>query len=363
MLKLRYVLQLFRKMKFKKIYNLFWCYCLWLNYPLRTKLISKFFPKIFKEDPYPPFLEVETTTKCPFRCKVCEHTYWDEPAVNMSFDDFVHIADQFPKLKWAGLTGIGESWANPRFGDMVEYLVRKSDPVIELVDNFSMMTEDRSRRVIELGVDIFFISIMGATKETYEKIMRGMNFDNVIGNIEAFFKIRDEFRSVTPLVNFHYVISRSNIDEAVVFLDFASKFKGKFYSVLYTPLLHAFDEVDDEVVTIEEVDVVKEKLVSRGKELGVLVSFNECLPSKKLSIRFCSNWIMPFIFVNGDVSVCCTSNEANQRQRQYMLSMGNIFQEDFEKIWWGDKYTKFRKLIRSGSTPDQCKDCPIYLHD
>jgi radical SAM protein with 4Fe4S-binding SPASM domain len=365
-IQIKYILQLLKNIYtvkgLKKLYNMLWSYTLWLNYPLRTKIVG-LYPKLFNREPYPPFVEIETTTKCPFKCKICEHTYWDQSEQNMSLEQFIHIADQFPKLKWAGITGIGESWSNPQFADMVQYLCEKSNPVIELVDNFALMTEARSRRMIELGVDIFFISMMGSSKETYEKIMNGMRFDNVTKNIERFFALKEELKSVTPVINFHYVISRSNIHEAVNFIDYVASFNADVWEILYTPILHTFSEIQDEEIAQAEVDELKPQLEGRAKKFGLRISYNECIPATRFPIRKCSNWIMPFVFVNGEVSPCCTSNEANQRDRQYRLSMGNIFQQNFNDIWYGEKYRKFREVLRCNGTPEQCRDCPIYVHE
>jgi radical SAM protein with 4Fe4S-binding SPASM domain len=360
-LQVKYVVQLLRKKKFKKLYNLIWSYALWLNYPLRTKLVADLYPSLFKKEPYPPFIEIETTTKCPFTCKICEHTYWNEPSINMSFEQFQHIVDQFPKLKWAGITGIGESWSNPRFGDMVRYLTKKSDPIIELVDNFSLMNEKRSRKMIEIGVDIFFISMMGASKETYEKIMGGMKFDKVTNNIKTFLKLKKNMNSVSPLVNFHYIICRTNIHESLAFLDYVAAFDSEIYEVLYTPILHTFKEIEDERISEDEVHEIKFKLEEKGRNLGIHIAFNECLPSNRLPIKKCSNWIMPFFFANGEVNPCCATNEANLRDRQNRLSMGNIYHTNFKDIWWGQKYEKFRMKIRKNKAPAQCAGCPIYL--
>ena len=66
-------------------------------------------------------MEIEVTTRCNLKCIICEHTYWDEPNRDMSFEQFKGIVDQFPKLKWIGLTGIGESFINKDFMKMLRY--------------------------------------------------------------------------------------------------------------------------------------------------------------------------------------------------------------------------------------------------
>jgi len=33
---------------------------------------------LYRYEPYPQYIEVEITTACNLRCRICEHTYWDE---------------------------------------------------------------------------------------------------------------------------------------------------------------------------------------------------------------------------------------------------------------------------------------------
>jgi hypothetical protein len=42
--------------------------------------------------------------------------------------------------------------------------------------------------------------------------------------------------------------------------------------------------------------------------------------------------------------------------------MGNVFEQPFRDIWWGKKYTAFRKQLREGKKPRACNDCCLYTH-
>ena len=80
---------------------------------------------IYKHRPFPSFIEVEVSTHCNLKCTMCEHTYWKEKDENMTFSNFIHILNQFPRLKWCGLTGIGESYLNPDFEKMLTECKRR----------------------------------------------------------------------------------------------------------------------------------------------------------------------------------------------------------------------------------------------
>ncbi|MCK5628450.1 radical SAM protein, partial [Candidatus Bathyarchaeota archaeon] len=139
--------------------------------------------------PYPSYIEIEVTTKCNLKCIMCEHTYWNETDRDMSFEDFKGIIDQFPRLKWIGLTGIGESFLNKDFIKMLRY-VKAKNIIVELYDTFYFVDGNVAEELIDLQVDNIFASIDAATKETYEKIRVGSNFERVINNVTNIFQLK-----------------------------------------------------------------------------------------------------------------------------------------------------------------------------
>lgn len=81
---------------------------------------------------------------------------------------------------------------------------------------------------------------------------------------------------------------------------------------------------------------------------------------KKPSINQCKELIMPFIFVDGDITPCCGQNEANARDWQHKTNLGNALKQPFRQIWYSPKYTRMRKMIRKNQCPPECALCPAY---
>jgi len=310
----------------------------------------------------PRMCEIETTTRCNLKCIFCEHTYWDEPPSSISFDSFKSIINQFPKLKWISLTGIGESFTFPHdYMRMMEYIKQKKI-FIELYDNFYFITPQISQRLIDMGVNKILISFDATTKKTYEKIRKGSNYERVLSNIEQFLKLKQESNKVFPKVSFHFVINKMNIGEAVPYLDFVrNRTNGMPIDVVYTRLLHTFKEIDKYYVEISS-DLIN-RIKRKASELDMNVLWNEDAYLDKPPIRECKKWIMPFIYASGHIIPCCTQNEGNRREYQKQTAMGNIFHESFNAIWTGDKYKQLKKQIRNNVVPKSCYDCPLYTVD
>lgn len=350
--KIKRVLFLLRKKGFRYTFNyVYFSLVFGTKNPFLIKLL-------YWLEPYPSFLEVEVTTRCPLKCIICERTYWQEPNRDMSLQEFKGIIDQFPGLKWMGLTGIGESFANKDFLDMLRY-VKGKNIFVELYDNFFLIDERIGREIIKMGVDKFFISLDAATKETYEKIRVGSDFGKVLDHLRAFFRVKKELKAHFPEVSFHYIVNSLNLGEIPQYIELVRSLvpEGR-PTVQFTRMLHSFPEVKNLFVEIPE-NIIRQT-EKKASVLGINVDWSADVPGAKPLVSKCTEWLMPFIFANGDVIPCCAENEAGNREFQKKTAMGNIFQQSFKEIWRGERYKNLRRALRAGQVPAACSKCPIY---
>src|SRR6266536_4720299 len=139
----------------------------------------------------PRSIQIECTTRCNLKCEFCELSYWTEKPSDLKLANMQKMVAHLPHLKRLDLTGIGESLMNRDFFKIVEFL-KSRGVYVTLNDNFTLMTDKTARRIIELGVDQIFLSLDGATKETYEKIRAGANFEKVLQNARGLVRIKRE---------------------------------------------------------------------------------------------------------------------------------------------------------------------------
>ncbi len=325
--------------------------------PLRNFIYFRLYPLI-DYTPFPSMIEIEATTTCNLRCTICEHTHWNEPPRNMTLEEFKGIIDQFPEVRAIALTGIGENFLNKDFLKMYEYIrERWPSAFIELYDNFYLVGEDVSRRLIDLSIDRVIISMEAATKDTYEKIRVGSNFERVLENIKNFVEIKSKENSPFPEIFFHFIVTNQNIHELPSYIKLVKGLGCVKISI--TNLLHPYHEVQHMMLHNIPEGIIKEAESVACKE-GITLLWNSNIPQKKPPITNCNNWIMPFIYVTGHVVPCCSMNEANVRQFQKDNSFGNVFEKPFKEIWYSDEFKAFRRAQRKGEVPVLCRDCPMY---
>ncbi len=83
-----------------------------------------------------------------------------------------------------------------------------------------------------------FISIDGATKETYEKIRVGSDFNRVVANIKRFIELKRQRKTYFPETILHFVLNKINQHEALYFVEFVKSLGGQ--TIFFTRLLHSF---------------------------------------------------------------------------------------------------------------------------
>src|SRR4030042_1284068 len=258
--------------------------------------------------PDPREVEIENTTICNLRCTMCEHTYWNERTRHMTFEEFKHIVDQFSRLQWIGLTGIGSSLLNRDFFKMLRYLRSKSRAIIiELFDTFHMLGGEAAKELIELQIDHIYASVDGATKRTYESVRVGAKFEDVIDNIKRFVELKRSMNAYFPELSFHYIIGQHNINELTQFVELAHSLR--VHKIFFTALLHSFDEIRDLLVADKkELEQRIDDARMKGLELGILVDHNLDTQEHRPPVRRCNAWVQPFIFSDGTVIACCAQN-------------------------------------------------------
>ncbi len=311
--------------------------------------------------PYPFKIEVEHTTICNKKCIICEHTSWKEKSERLTLEQLKQIVEQFPKLKWINITGEGDNFLNPDFLKIIEYL-RAKNISVNFVDEFDFIDADNARKLIELGVNNIWISMDGATKETYEKIKVGCSFAGAINNIKTLLRLKKELDSPFPTLCFRFIVNKLNYQEMPKMVELVHSLGnlGEGSRLEFAGLL-TFKEIEHlylPEVPKEVVESVKEK----AKKLGVKVSFSHFQKSELPSINKCTAWMEPYIMMGGYVMPCCAVLMSNKRDFLRKYAFGNIFEKPFKEIWYSERYKKFRETIlkKDKKVPILCAGCRGY---
>jgi radical SAM protein with 4Fe4S-binding SPASM domain len=146
-------------------------------------------------DAYPMTLIVENTGKCNLKCPMCPRELTDYPAEDFDYEVFKRVIDEVKDhseliFPW----GLGEPLINPDVFKMVRYC-KEAGLYTVLSTNATLLNEERSRLLLESGLDNLIIAFDGTTPEVYEKYRKNAKFDKVLDNILNFLKLKIQLQS------------------------------------------------------------------------------------------------------------------------------------------------------------------------
>jgi pyrroloquinoline quinone biosynthesis protein E len=316
--------------------------------------LAKHFPSVSIS---PRSIQIESTTRCNLKCTMCEISYWTEPGGDLQAENVRKMVEHLPGLKRVDLTGIGEALMNRGFFDTLRFL-KSRGMYVTLNDNFTLMTEEAARRIVELGVDQIFLSLDGATKETYERIRVGANFEKVVGNARRLIQIKRQMRKKRPEVKVNMVVCASNYRELPEIVELAHDIgigMVQFVNVITFDSTANLDTADVQ----RELRVKFHEALERARQLGILVKIELF---DKLPVQQCDfPWKRNFVTYDGYVHPCCYTTQTGDRAAQNQRSFGNLVDRSFEAIWNGHVYSGFRRKMQDGILPAACAHCPKYF--
>jgi radical SAM protein with 4Fe4S-binding SPASM domain len=298
----------------------------------------------------PVVAQIEATSHCNLKCKMCIRDKMGIPIGNMSFEDFKIILNKMDSLFKIHLQGQGESFLNPELFKMIRY-ANKRGVLIMLNTNGTILTPKIIEEICNVEIGGITVSIDSVKKENYEKIRIGANFEKVLNNVKSL-TTRLKERKKGTVVSLATVILRDNLNELPYFVHLASKLGAK--RILFQTIQGKKDYVDKyDAMTKKQVNLTKENLkdkIEETKRLAKKEGINVVFDQEK-STGCVWPWRSIYITWNGYVTPCCKILDYRKPL------FGNLLKEDFWKIWNGKDYQTYRKLLIKRKAPLNCLGC------
>ncbi|MFC1721652.1 radical SAM protein [Patescibacteria group bacterium] len=311
--------------------------------------------------PVPTEIQLEPSALCNLKCKMCT---LDKNIVGDKFltrQKFKKLLRDVGPLKTINFTGMGESLLNKD----LEFFIRETKQKgIEtyFITNGQLLSPQRSRQLIQAGLDKIAISIESADPKIYKEIRGGVSLSKLKLNLAGLESAIIEHRAKLE-VGFNVVLLKENINDLsslYKIIDLLDEFGFHFISfqnvhdVCKSGTLPHFKE--SKSLLMKNLMAIKEYCQRKGIEVS--------LPSVAIKPESCYYpWIYPFITAAGELLPCCIIPQFGTYQKIIdKYSWGNIFASNFTKVWNNSKAVAFRKSL-AGKQPDRhCRQCAKYLN-
>jgi MoaA/NifB/PqqE/SkfB family radical SAM enzyme len=174
---------------------------------------------------------IEPTNKCNLVCSMCMHRTWEEPQGEMSREVFTSILDSvkgLPEIPTIFFGGLGEPLSHPRIISMISQ-VKAARAKVELITNGTLLDEDCAQQLVDIGLDRIWISIDGATPESYADIRLGASFKEVVNNVKTLKRLRSRGHFPKPEIGIVFVAMKRNIADLPAVIRLGRKLGAKHF--------------------------------------------------------------------------------------------------------------------------------------
>ncbi len=192
-----------------------------------------------KHYPYPPVVIIEMINKCNLRCVMCPQDSLNRPVGIMSEELYRKIIDDIalhnPKDTQVWLAIMGEILLlKEKAIECIEYAVEKGLSQVNLNTNLASADKKLSVDLTKTQLNSIIVGLDAATKETYETVRVGGNFDHVMGNIKTILHTKEQYNYDKPEVIVQFIVQDENKHEVELFKEL---FRGKRVSLKIRPKL------------------------------------------------------------------------------------------------------------------------------
>ncbi|PIQ87345.1 MAG: hypothetical protein COV73_03565 [Candidatus Omnitrophica bacterium CG11_big_fil_rev_8_21_14_0_20_43_6] len=328
----------------------------------------------FQASKGPEIVQFDITNRCNNNCLCC----WNRSPLlgELSVDKikennqeltFEIIKKTLEELRLMGtktifLAGGGEPFAHPQIMKVLR-CAKENNMRVFINTNFTFINQEMAEEIVKLKIDHIHVSLLAGTAVTYAKIHPNKTeatFHKIIDLLKYIAQLKaragQHLYDPLPHINLYYVVFNKNHKEIDKMIDLAIATKAD--SVEFTPLDVIAGKTDCLLLSREEAEYVKEMVNQQSLRLDQLnirepvkiyitqkdnfikrIGSPEALLGRYESEIIVNQpcyvgWVFARIKADGNVNPCL---------KAHRISVGNIYEKSFTKIWNGPEEQLFRE--------------------
>lgn len=276
--------------------------------------------------PYPTTVAIEGTSACNAACVMCGHKSMTRAQGVMTMELYTRILEQLKDwhLESLLLSGFGEPLLDPHLEERISLAKSKGFENVGLVSNASRLSPEKAAKLISAGLDFMHISLDGASPETYNRLRPGLDYHEVVKNIDHILSL-----SLRPQIFIQVVTLSDNENEI-------------------TDLRRLWEHKADRLIFRQAQDWAGQVPLPDREHSPHLMERNLWPPCRYL-------WDQLNIYWDGTVPACCLDYEVRQ-------IIGNAGKDTMASIWQGAALGDLRQKHNAGQR-DQislCRHCRYF---
>lgn len=318
---------------------------------------------------------IEPTVACNLDCITCFRNAWEQPIGRMSEETFERIfaglkeLDPIPSVYFGG---IGEPLFHVKTIEWIRRIKRELGVKVELITNGTILTEKKSRELIDAGLDVLWVSIDGASPESYADVRLGAELPNVIANMKRLVNMRAPGHYPKPEIGVAFVAMKRNIKDLPQVIEIGKSIRAKYFSV--SNLQPPTAELQKERLYVQATHNIAYLNADRLPRISLpKMDFNEdtrdalfAVFNSGLNVSYAgNNWggandVCNFV-ENGTMSIAWTGDVSpcwplmhthvsylhNKPRLSRKHIVGNVREKSLQDIWLDPGYVAYRERLHN----------------
>lgn len=311
--------------------------------------LSRTYPKFLATGQcldFPLSIQIQTQSFCNGRCSICPYPTVSKKLEQgkMEWELFRKIADETAtELQLAKVLFElhNEPLLDKRTFDCIKY-IKSINPNenCALVTNGELLDKFSLTDIIDSNLDSLMISLNAHSKEVYERVNIGLDYDRVMQNITRLLSDK----ALRHKLGLSFVVTEENAGEVYEATRYWEK-RGVHTRV--TP------EISNRAGTLDHYEKLRLKTSYRGTPLTARL-WQRLLTGPRQVIGCHRPFYQMSVLFNGDVIICC--HDWNRT-----TVVGNAKTSSLREIWNSDRMNEIRRMIlkKRYQQLDSCRDCSI----
>ncbi len=282
---------------------------------------------------FPKLLIIETCNICNLECVMCPYTEMTRPKSTMSMELYQKIIDD---ADFTGMTDIclndyGEPLLDKFIFERIAYAKSRGMRVGFNSNGTLLLRGNNIKQILDSHLDWIVFSVDAVTKETYEKIRVGADFEQVVTGIAKLIQTKQEMGVATPEVQISCCVQAANYTEI-------NTQKRAFYQF--------FKGAD--IVSFTPVSIRGDKVERLTRNLDFRMPVKSCRYTYPCNTLFGAITVV----ADGSVVLCCIDYDAKIR-------LGDLNNQTLKQVWESEQFQKIRRLQMDGGCADMpmCRNC------
>jgi len=345
-------------------------------------------------------LYIEPTNQCNLNCRTCMRHVWDEPMGKMSDMVFARVMEglrAFSPPPQIFFGGFGEPLFHPKIVAMVAQ-AKSLGSRVELITNGTMLTADLSGALINNGLDMLWVSLDGATPQSYADMRLGAALPQVLENLSCFTRLRkslptsssedhpctdEEFSSFGSgdgpgiQLGIEFVAMKRNIDDLPAVIDIGQRFGAERFIVTnvlpytkelidetlyrHTPYSSGYSHLSLPAMNVNDITYTPlyqamRKLYGTWANIGSETDRNYCpfINNGAGAIRWDGNLSPCLPLMHSHPSYLDYLPNVERFQRHWTI--GNVTERSLPDLWNTPEHMSFRQRVQAFDFPP-CTAC------